>query len=120
MGNPHAVQVVPEVASVPVQTEGVAIEAHPRFPQRVNAVYMQVVSRNHIKLRVYERGVGETFACGTGACAAVVAGVQRGLLDQRVTVTTRGGDLSILWEGEGSPVLMSGPAATVFEGEIEI
>ena len=120
MGNPHAVQVVPDVERAPVQTEGAALEVHPRFPQRVNAGYMQVVSRNHIKLRVYERGAGETLACGTGACAAVIAGIQRGLLDQRVTVTTRGGDLSILWEGAGKPVLMTGPAATVFEGEIEI
>ena len=120
IGNPHAVQEVPDVERAPVQTEGAAIEIHPRFPQRVNAGYLQVVSRNHINLRVYERGVGETLACGTGACAAVAAGVQRGLLDQRVTVTTRGGDLSILWEGAGRPVLMTGPAVTVFEGEIEL
>ena len=104
----------------PVATEGAAIEVHPRFPQRVNAGYMQVVERGHIKLRVFERGAGETLACGTGACAAVVAGIQRGLLDKRVTVTTRGGDLGISWEGEGKPVLMTGPAVTVFEGEIEI
>ncbi len=120
MGNPHAVQLVPDVEHAPVQTEGAAIEVHLRFPQRVNAGYMQVVSRSHIRLRVFERGAGETLACGTGACAAAVAGIQRGLLDKRVTVTTRGGDLSILWEGEGKPVLMTGPAVTVFEGEIEL
>ena len=119
MGNPHAVQIVHDVDNAPVQTEGAAIEAHPRFPQRVNAGYMQVMSRNHVKLRVFERGAGETLACGTGACAAAVAGIQRGLLDERVTVTTRGGDLGISWEGDGKPVLMTGPAVTVFEGEIE-
>ena len=120
MGNPHAVQVVEDVELAPVTSEGAAIEAHPRFPQHVNAGYMQVVSRSHIKLRVCERGAGETLACGTGACAAVVAGIQRGLLDKRVTVTTRGGDLGLSWEGEGRPVLMTGPAVTVFEGEVEI
>ena len=119
MGNPHAVQLVHDVDNAPVQTEGAAIEAHPRFPQRVNAGYMQVMSRNHVKLRVFERGAGETLACGTGACAAAVAGIQRGLLDERVTVTTRGGDLGISWEGDGKPVLMTGPAVTVFEGEME-
>jgi diaminopimelate epimerase len=118
MGNPHAVQLVPDVERAPVQTEGAAIEVHPRFPQRVNAGYVQVVNRGHIRLRVFERGAGETLACGTGACAAVAAGIQRGLLDRRVTVTTRGGDLGILWEGEGKPVLMTGPAVTVFEGEL--
>ena len=96
------------------------IERHARFPQRVNAGYAQVVDRSHIRLRVFERGAGETLACGTGACAAVVAGIQRGLLDARVTVTTRGGELSILWEGEGKPVMMTGPAVTVFEGEMEL
>ncbi len=120
MGNPHAVQVVADVECAPVQTEGAAIEAHPRFPLRVNAGYMQIVSCSRIKLRVFERGAGETLACGTGACAAVVAGNQRGLLDRCVTVTTRGGDLSILWEGEGRPVLMTGPVATVFEGELDL
>ena len=120
MGNPHAVQLVPDVEHAPVQTEGAAIEVHLRFPQRVNSGYMQVVSRSHIQLRVFERGAGETLACGTGACAAAVTGIQRGLLDKRVTVSTRGGDLSILWEGEGKPVLMTGPAVTVFEGEIEL
>ncbi len=120
MGNPHAVQVVADVAVAPVASEGAAIESHPRFPQRVNAGYMQVIDRGHIKLRVYERGAGETLACGSGACAAVVAGILRGLLDQRVTVTTRGGDLGLSWRGEGTPVLMTGPAVTVFEGELEI
>ena len=120
MGNPHAVQIVANVERAPVLTEGPAIEVHARFPQRVNAGYMQVIDRSHIKLRVYERGAGETLACGTGACAATVAGIQRGFLDPRVAVTTRGGDLSILWEGEGKPVLMTGPAVTVFAGEIEL
>ena len=120
MGNPHAVQVVPDIEHAPVAAEGPLIECHPRFPRRVNAGYMQIVSRRRILLRVYERGAGETLACGTGACAAVVAGVSRGLLDPHVTVTTRGGDLGISWAGEGRPVLMTGPAATVFEGEMEI
>ncbi len=120
MGNPHAVQIVPDVETAPVGREGPEIERHARFPQRVNAGYMQVVSRNQIRLRVYERGAGETLSCGTGACAAVVAGVMCGLLDSRVRVTTRGGDLVISWAGEGQPVLMTGPAVTVFEGEIEI
>jgi len=120
MGNPHAVQVVPDIERAPVAAEGPLIERHPRFPQRVNAGYMQIVSRRHILLRVHERGAGETLACGTGACAAVVAGVQRGLLDREVTVTARGGDLGISWAGEGKPVMMTGPAESVFEGEIEL
>jgi diaminopimelate epimerase len=120
MGNPHAVQMVGDVDSAPVATQGPAIEAHARFPQRVNAGYMQVVDRSRIKLRVYERGAGETLACGTGACAAVVAGIQRNLLDTRVLVSTRGGDLGISWQGEGEPVLMTGPATTVFTGEVEL
>ena len=120
MGNPHAVQVVADIEAAPVLTEGAGIELHPCFPERVNAGYMQIVSRSHIRLRVFERGAGETLACGSGACAAVVAGIQRGLLEHRVKVATRGGDLSILWEGEGRPVQMTGPAVTVFEGEIEI
>ena len=120
MGNPHAVQIVADVELAPVLTEGPAIEVHPRFPRRVNAGYVQVVDRGRVKLRVYERGAGETLACGTGACAAVVAGIQQQLLDNRVTVTTRGGDLGISWEGEGKPVLMTGPAVTVFAGEIEL
>jgi diaminopimelate epimerase len=96
------------------------IENHSAFPNRVNAGFMQVLSRDAIRLRVFERGAGETLACGTGACAAVVGGIQRGLLDSRVIVTTRGGELSILWEGEGRPVMMTGPAVTVFSGEIEL
>ena len=99
---------------------GPLIESHERFPQRVNAGFMQVVDRHAIKLRVYERGAGETMACGTGACAAAVAGIRRGLLEAPVRVTTRGGDLTIVWGGEGRPVLMTGPAMTVFSGEIEL
>ena len=120
MGNPHAVQVVADIDTAPVASEGPLIESHPRFPQRVNAGYMQIVDRGHIRLRVYERGAGETLACGTGACAAVVAGILHGLLDATVRVTTRGGDLGISWAGAGQPVMMTGPAMTVFEGEIEI
>jgi diaminopimelate epimerase len=120
IGNPHAVQVVDDVDSAPVATQGPLIEAHPLFPQRVNAGFMQVVDRGHIRLRVYERGAGETLACGTGACAAVVAGIERGLLDARVRVSTRGGDLVIVWSGAGEPVLMTGPAVTVFDGTIEL
>ena len=120
MGNPHAVQVVPDVLKADVDNEGPLIEAHPRFPARVNAGFMQIMTRGYIKLRVFERGAGETLACGTGACAAVVAGIQRGLLNARVRVTTRGGDLGISWAGEGRPVLMTGPAVSVFDGEIEL
>jgi diaminopimelate epimerase len=120
MGNPHAVQVVNDVDTAPVQEVGRAIELHPRFPERVNAGFMQVVSRGEIRLRVFERGAGETLACGTGACAAVVAGIRRGLLDGKVLVHTRGGDLMIEWAGPGKPVFMTGPAVTVFTGEVEI
>lgn len=120
MGNPHAVQVVDSVEAAPVAEHGPLIERHSRFPQRVNAGFMQIVDRHAIKLRVYERGSGETLACGTGACAAVVTGIRRGLLDSPVRVTTRGGDLSIVWGGVGRPVLMTGPAVTVFTGEIEL
>ena len=120
MGNPHAVQIVADIERAPVAEEGPLIEHHARFPQRVNAGYLQVVSRRRILLRVHERGAGETLSCGTGACAAVVAGIMRGLLDREVTVTTRGGDLGISWAGDGRPVMMTGPAVTVFEGEIEI
>lgn len=120
MGNPHAVQVVADVETAPVAAQGPLIERHARFPQRVNAGFMQVVDRGHIRLRVFERGAGETLACGTGACAAVVSGIQRGLLDSPVTVQTRGGELVIAWAGEGQPVKMTGPAVVVFEGEIEI
>jgi len=120
MGNPHAVQWVADVDHAPVLTEGVLIERHPRFPRRVNAGYMQVIDRGHIRLRVYERGAGETLACGTGACAAVVTGIQRGLLESAVTVSFRSGDLFIRWEGENQPVWMTGPAITVFDGEINL
>jgi diaminopimelate epimerase len=120
MGNPHAVQAVTDIERAPVAEQGPLIERHPRFPQRVNAGYMQIVSRRRILLRVHERGAGETLACGSGACAAVVAGVARGLLDRDVTVATRGGDLGISWAGEGEPVMMTGPAVAVFEGEMEL
>ena len=118
MGNPHAVQVVDDIETAPVTRDGPRIESHASFPQRVNAGFMQVVDRGHIKLRVYERGSGETLSCGSGACAAVVAGIQRGLLDAKVCVTTQGGDLLIRWAGDGQPVLMTGPAVQVFEGKI--
>jgi len=124
MGNPHAVQTVADVDSAPVTTEGPLIERHPRFPRRANAGYMQVVARTRIRLRVWERGAGETLACGTGACAAVVTGIREGLLDESVEVDTCGGRLTIRWAGgENDPsntVWMTGPAVTVFEGEIEI
>ena len=124
MGNPHAVQVVGDVESAPVLQEGSEIENHSAFPKRVNAGYMQIVNRNEIKLRVFERGAGETLACGTGACAAVVSGIRRGLLDSPVKVHTHGGDLEIAWGGIindlTQPVIMTGPAVTVFEGETEI
>ncbi|MEX3956312.1 diaminopimelate epimerase [Trinickia sp. EG282A] len=123
MGNPHAVQVVDDVEAYPVLTVGPDIERHARFAQRVNAGFMQIVSRGAIKLRVFERGAGETLACGTGACAAVAAGIRRGLLDSPVTVETHGGTLTIAWDGardETAPLTMAGPAATVFEGEIEL
>lgn len=120
LGNPHAVQLVPDVDAAPVATEGALIETHPRFPRRVNAGYMQILDRGHLRLRVYERGVGETLACGTGACAAVVVGVQRSLLAHRVAVATRGGSLVISWAGDGAPVMMTGPAVSVFEGEISV
>ena len=120
MGNPHAVQVVADADTAPVAELGPQVEHHPRFPKRVNAGFMEVVDRRHIRLRVFERGAGETLACGTGACAAVVAGIWRGLLDSPVRVSARGGELSIAWAGEGAPVYLSGPAVTVFEGEIEV
>ncbi|EKU84399.1 diaminopimelate epimerase [Massilia timonae] len=120
MGNPHAVQVVHNVDTALVEQTGPLIEHHERFPKRVNAGYMQVVDRHHIRLRVHERGAGETLACGTGACAAVVAGIRRGLLDSPVRVSARGGELSIAWAGAGQPVYLSGPAVSVFEGEVEI
>jgi diaminopimelate epimerase len=121
MGNPHAVQLVADVDSAPVARTGPLIENHPRFSRRVNAGYMQIVSRSKIRLRVYERGAGETLACGTGACAAVVAGIRLGLLDQQVDVQTHGGELTVAWCGvPDAPVLLTGPATTVFESEIEV
>jgi diaminopimelate epimerase len=124
MGNPHAVQVVASVDDAPVTKDGPVIENHGRFPRRVNAGFMQVMDRHRIRLRVWERGAGETLACGTGACAAAVAGIRRGLLDSPVDVETRGGRLTIQWAGQGEtaphPVRLTGPATKVFEGEIEI
>ncbi|MGE0356671.1 MAG: diaminopimelate epimerase [Burkholderiales bacterium] len=127
MGNPHAVQVVADVDRAPVAVQGPLLENHPAFPERVNAGYMQVLSRRHVRLRVWERGAGETLACGTGACAAVVAGIRRGLLDAEVRVSTRGGDLDIAWAGAApgmtppfAPVMMTGDAVRVFGGEIEL
>ncbi len=120
MGNPHAVQTVADVASAPVTTQGPLLELHPRFPDRVNAGYMQVLDRRRIALRVWERGAGETLSCGTGACAAVVSGILRGLLDSPVRVETRGGALTIAWAGGDNAVWMKGPAQSVFEGQMEI
>ena len=120
MGNPHAVTVVDDVEKAPVENLGPLIERHERFPRRVNAGFMQVVDSHHIRLRVFERGSGETLACGTGACAAVVSGIRRSLLQSPVKVTTRGGELTIAWQGDGQPVWMTGPAKTVFEGSIDI
>jgi diaminopimelate epimerase len=123
MGNPHAVQIVDDVDAYPVLQEGPLIERHARFPRRVNAGFMQIVSRREVKLRVYERGAGETLACGTGACAAVAAGIRRGQLDSPVTVHTRGGPLTIAWDGAvdpAAPLWMAGPATTVFEGVIDL
>jgi diaminopimelate epimerase len=120
MGNPHAVRRVDDIERAPVELEGPQIESHPRFRAKVNAGFMQVVDRTHIKLRVYERDAGETLACGTGACAAVVAGIRLGWLDQKVDVEARGGRLTIEWAGGNAPVFMTGPAETVFEGEIEL
>jgi diaminopimelate epimerase len=112
--------VVPDVASAPVLTQGPSIETHPRFPNRVNASYMQVLDRHAIALRVWERGAGETLSCGSGACAAVVAGISRGLLDSPVTVETRGGTLTVAWAGGENAVFMKGPAVPVFEGTLEL
>jgi len=120
MGNPHAVQVVPDVASAPVAAQGPSIETHPRFPDRVNAGYLQVLDRHSIALRVWERGAGETLSCGTGACAAVVAGISRKLLDSPVKVETRGGTLTVAWAGGENAVFMKGPAVSVFEGTLEL
>jgi len=120
MGNPHAVQIVKDVSAAPVAEQGPKLEHHPRFPNRVNAGYMQVLDRHRIALRVWERGAGETLSCGTGACAAVVAGIERGLLSSPVRVDTRGGSLTISWAGGDNAVWMKGPAETVYEGTIEV
>lgn len=120
MGNPHAVMIVDSVKAAPVASLGAKIEKHELFPQRCNAGFMQIVSKDEINLRVYERGVGETLACGTGACAAVVSGILRGLLNNKVTVNVLGGVLTIEWAGEGKPVIMTGPATRVFEGKVSI
>jgi len=121
MGNPHAVALVPDVAKAPVAQLGPSVEQHWRFPKRVNVGFMQVMDRDHIRLRVWERGAGETLACGTGACAAVVAGIRLGLLNTQVQVSTRGGELHIAWSGSPEDaVTMTGPAHTVFEGEVDI
>lgn len=120
MGNPHAVQLVSDVAAAPVRSEGPRLEQHARFPKRVNAGYLQVLGRGRIRLRVWERGVGETLACGSGACAAVVAGISRGLLDSPVRVEVRGGALTVSWAGGDNPVWLKGPATTVFEGTMDL
>lgn len=120
MGNPHAVQVVADVDAAPVAVQGPLIEHHTRFPARVNAGFLQVVHEHRVRLRVFERGAGETLACGTGACAAVVAGILRELVVSPVTVETRGGELTIAWDGIGTPVMMTGPAVTVFSGTLTL
>jgi diaminopimelate epimerase len=120
MGNPHAVTLVEDVDTAPVLTQGPQIQALPAFPKGVNVGFMQVVDRAHIRLRVFERGAGETLACGTGACAAVVAGIRLGLLDAEVNVSTHGGVLTIFWAGGAAPVMLTGPATTVFSGTIEL
>jgi diaminopimelate epimerase len=120
MGNPHAVQLVDDVDTAPVLAQGPLVQRHSAFPRGVNVGFMQIVDRWQIRLRVFERGVGETLACGSGACAAVVAGIRLGLLNSKVEVQTRGGGLTIFWTGGAAPVMMTGPATTVFQGEIEI
>lgn len=120
MGNPHGVLLVDDVDTAPVETLGPKLESHPRFPSRANIGFLQIIDRTHARLRVFERGSGETLACGSGACAAVVAGCLRGLLDQRVEVELRGGRLVIEWQGEGTPVMMEGPATSVFEGQLRL
>ena len=120
MGNPHAVTIVPDVLTADVAGIGPQVESHVRFPARVNAGFMQIIDEKHIRLRVFERGTGETLACGTGTCAAVVAGIQQGLLDERVRVQLRGGELDIRWQGEVHPVWMTGPTARVFDGVLRM
>ena len=120
MGNPHAVTIVDNIERAPVNQVGALVESHPQFPEKVNVGFMQIVSRNRINLRVYERVVGETNACGSGACAAVVAGRMQGLLDEKVEVFLPGGSLTIEWQGDQSPVIMTGPANRVYEGRLQI
>lgn len=120
MGNPHAVIMVNDIETAPVQRLGSVIEKHTQFPERVNVGFVQVLNTHQMKIRVFERGSGETLACGTGACAAVVAGIQRGALQSPVNVIARGGELNITWQGGNSPVMMTGPAVTVFTGEVSI
>jgi diaminopimelate epimerase len=120
MGNPHAVQIVADVDAAPVLVEGAQLEVHEIFPKKANIGFMQIINPHHIKVRIFERGAGETLACGTGACAAVVAGIERGVLRSPVRVSARGGELHIAWEGAQSDVLMTGPAVTVFEGQIDL
>ena len=119
MGNPHGVILVDDIDTAPVEILGPLVEAHSSFPQKVNVGFMQVINRNHVKLRVFERGVGETKACGTGACGAVVSGILRGLLDNKVQVDLPGGNLTIEWDGKGD-VIMTGPTSNVFEGKVNI
>jgi diaminopimelate epimerase len=120
MGNPHAVTLVDDVDTAPVLTQGPQIQALPAFPRSVNVGFMQVLDRSHVRLRVFERGAGETLACGTGACAAVVAGIRLGLLDAQVDVSTHGGTLTVAWAGDASPVMLTGPATTVFQGSLTL
>ncbi|MEH6388513.1 MULTISPECIES: diaminopimelate epimerase [Pseudomonas] len=120
MGNPHCVTLVNDIDTFPVERLGPAIERHPRFPRRVNAGFMQIINRHSARLRVYERGAGETRACGTGACAAAVAGIRMGLLDSPVDITLPGGTLHIRWDGDGRPVMMTGPASRVYEGQVRV
>ncbi|MCB1755962.1 MAG: diaminopimelate epimerase [Gammaproteobacteria bacterium] len=120
IGNPHAVTIVPDVQTIDIERLGKQVESHPRFPRRVNAGFMQIVSPEHIRLRVFERGVGETLACGTGACAAVVSGIVQGYLQHRVKASLPGGDLDIEWQGPGHTVLMTGPCESVFEGSVKL
>lgn len=120
LGNPHAVLRVQDIETAPVQTVGNCLEKHPIFPERVNVGFMEILGRHHIRLRVFERGSGETLACGSGACAAVIVGIEQDELDSPVQVTLRGGSLDVTWAGRGTPVLMTGPAVTVFEGQIDM
>ena len=120
ISNQQAELLVDDVGSAPVETLGPLLESHPRFPERVNVGFLQIVDRQTVNLRVYERGAGETLACGTGACAAVVSGILRGLLDEQVRVHLPGGELDIQWQGHGEPVWMTGPTARVFDGVLRL